>query len=74
MTNLKGDIRGAPLSYCEWGTLIMIALGYSNKEVSNVLCICEQTVKNQVTHIMRKLDARNRAHCVTRGFDKGYLS
>lgn len=44
--------------------LSCIANGGTNKQVACVLGISEQTIKNHVTAILRKLNANDRAHAV----------
>jgi DNA-binding NarL/FixJ family response regulator len=72
--HLRCDIRDYPLSFCEWGVLICVALGYTNRQIGENMFIVEQTVKNHISTIMLKFGANNRAHCVAIGFSLGYLS
>lgn len=58
------DIVGKLLTKREVEILSFIKYGYSNKEIANKLCITETTVKNHITSIMQKLEARNRTHAV----------
>jgi DNA-binding NarL/FixJ family response regulator len=44
----------------------LITLGYENKQIANELKISEQTVKNHVSDILRKLDIGNRAQIAVR--------
>jgi DNA-binding NarL/FixJ family response regulator len=48
----------------EEAVLRLVAGGYSNKEVARYLGIAMGTVKNHVSDILRKLDARDRTHAV----------
>jgi DNA-binding NarL/FixJ family response regulator len=48
----------------ETAVLRFVAGGYSNKEVARHLGISVGTVKNHVSDILRKLDARDRTHAV----------
>ena len=43
-----------------------MAGGYSNKEIGRSLHLAEGTVKNYVSDILLKLDARDRTHAVLR--------
>jgi DNA-binding NarL/FixJ family response regulator len=52
------------LSARELSVLRLVAGGYSNKEVARVLQISDGTVKNHMTDILRKLEARDRTHAV----------
>lgn len=40
--------------------LALVALGWSNREVAEALCVSEQTVKFHMCDILRNLGARNR--------------
>jgi DNA-binding NarL/FixJ family response regulator len=48
----------------EMAILRQVAGGYSNKEIARHLSISMGTVKNHVSDILRKLDARDRTHAV----------
>jgi two-component system response regulator DegU len=54
----------APLSQREIQVLSQIANGGTNKSTASALGISEQTVKNHVSAILRKLNANDRAHAV----------
>lgn len=56
----------ARLSARELSILRLIAGGYSNKEIGRTLGISDGTVKNYVSDMLRKLDARDRTHAVLR--------
>jgi DNA-binding CsgD family transcriptional regulator len=43
-----------------------LALGYTNKEIANALCIAEQTVKEHIKHLMIKTGARTRTGLLAR--------
>ncbi len=51
-----------------------IAGGKTNKQIANVLNISEQTVKNHVSNILRKLNADDRAHAVARAMHNGWIT
>ncbi len=53
-----------PLTHRELQILSCIANGGTNKQVANMLGISEQTIKNHVSAILRKLNANDRAHAV----------
>jgi DNA-binding NarL/FixJ family response regulator len=48
----------------ELAVLRLVAGGYSNKEIGRALGISDGTVKNHLTEILYKLDARDRTHAV----------
>ena len=54
----------APLTHREIQILSCIANGSTNKHVARKLGISEQTIKNHVSAILRKLNANDRAHAV----------
>lgn len=62
-----------PLSPRETEVLTYIAGGKSNKEVAYTLKISEQTVKNHVTAILRKLDASDRTQAVVMALRQGWI-
>jgi DNA-binding NarL/FixJ family response regulator len=59
-----GKLAAAGLTEQEAAILRLVAGGYSNKEVARHLGIAMGTVKNHVSDILRKLDARDRTHAV----------
>jgi two-component system response regulator DegU len=54
----------SPLTQRELQILRCIANGGTNKQAANALGISEQTIKNHVSAILRKLNANDRAHAV----------
>ncbi|MBI4233413.1 MAG: response regulator transcription factor [Chloroflexi bacterium] len=63
-----------PLSPREAKVLSCILSGYSNKQIAATLRLSEQTVKNSVSVILRKLDASDRTQAVVRALREGWLS
>jgi len=63
----------SPLSPRETEILKCIAQGNANKEIAYTLGICNQTVKNHVTSIMRKLAANDRTHAVVLALRYGLI-
>ncbi len=61
------------LSRREVEILKMVATGMSNKEIASSLVIAEGTVKNHLTSIFNKLDARDRMHAVLIGKELGLI-
>ncbi len=61
------------LSPREIEVLRLIAAGNSNKQIADLLCIAEATVKSRVTNILSKLSASDRAHAVTIGLRRGII-
>jgi len=64
----------APLTNRERQILSYIAEGNSNKQIARILSISEQTIKNHVSAIMRKLNANDRAHAVVLAIRRGLIS
>ncbi len=62
-----------PLSERELEILTLIARGGSNKEIADQLFIAEGTVKNHVTHILGKLDVRDRTQAALKARELGLL-
>lgn len=63
-----------PLSTKEVQILTHIAEGNTNKRIASLLGISEQTIKNHVSAILRKLNANDRAHAVFLALRNGWLS
>lgn len=64
----------APLTSREAQILNYIAGGNSNKQIAHILEISEQTIKNHVSSILRKLNANDRAHAVALAMRNGWIS
>jgi DNA-binding NarL/FixJ family response regulator len=64
----------APLTKRETQILTYVAEGNSNKEIARILSISEQTIKNHVSAILRKLNANDRAHAVALALHSGWIS
>ncbi len=64
----------APLSPREVQILDSIAQGRTNKEVAYALAISEQTVKNHMSSILRKLSVNDRTQAVVYAMRHGWIS
>jgi len=64
----------APLTPREMEILKYIAQGYLNKQIAAELAISEQTIKNHVTSILRKLNANARTEAVVVAIKQGLIS
>jgi DNA-binding NarL/FixJ family response regulator len=62
-----------PLSARELEVLASIAQGRTNKEAAAALQISDQTVKNHITSIMRKLAVNDRTHAVVYALQRGWI-
>lgn len=62
-----------PLSAREIEVLDYIARGNSNKEIARALKISDQTVKNHITSILRKLAVNDRTQAVVYALRRGWI-
>lgn len=62
-----------PLSAREIEVLENAARGSSNKQIARAMSISEQTVKNHLTSIMRKLAVNDRTHAVVYALRHGWI-
>ena len=75
-----GSRRGAlenddysPLSPREIEILGFVSQGLSNKEIASILHISDQTVKNNITSILRKLQVNDRTQAVIYALRHGWI-
>jgi DNA-binding NarL/FixJ family response regulator len=61
------------LTHRELEVLRLLAAGYSNREIADVLDGSEGTMKNHVSSILSKLGVRDRTRAVLRALELGYL-
>lgn len=64
----------SPLTPRETEILTFMAQGYFNKQIAAKLNISEQTIKNHITSILRKLDANARTEAVVTALKRGLIS
>lgn len=69
----KSELRGKPLSAREYEVLLLIADGRTAEQIGHRLGIAADTVRTHVCHILRKLNARDRAHAVAVSFQRSLL-
>ena len=50
-----------------------VAQGLSNKEIADELYVTEQTVKNHMTSVLRKLDVNDRVQAVLYAVKNGWI-
>jgi len=67
------DKIAVPLTHRERQILSHVADGNTNKQIANKFKISEQTIKNHVSAILRKLNANDRAHAVVLAIRHGYI-
>ncbi len=58
----------------EINILKLILMGYTTTQIGKMLYISQHTVKVHVSAILRKLEARNRAHAAFIALDKGIIN
>jgi DNA-binding NarL/FixJ family response regulator len=69
----SSDAFSESLSERELEVLGLIARGASNREIATTLFLAEGTVKNHVTNILGKLDARDRTQAAIKAKDLGLI-
>lgn len=75
--SLRGRVvetTNAPITERETEILSYVACGYGNKQIAHALKISEQTIKNHMTSILRKLEASDRTHAVVMAMKYGWIS
>ncbi len=70
---LPDDSRFGPLSAREMEILQHAARGSSNKEIAHALQISQQTVKNHISSILRKLDVKDRTEAAVYALRHGWI-
>lgn len=72
-TFLDNGASALPLSARETEVLDCVAQGLSNKEIADALFVTEQTVKNHMTSVLRKLDVNDRVQAVLYAVKNGWI-
>lgn len=67
-------IKDSPISVRESTCLCWIAVGKTAIEIADILKISKHTVHFHTRNTIKKLDASNKTHAVTKGLVKGYIS
>jgi DNA-binding NarL/FixJ family response regulator len=78
LTRMAPPISATPpldsLSERELEIIKLLAQGLNNRAVAQQLYLAEGTVKNYISTILQKLNARDRTHAVTRAYELGLLT
>ncbi|MDP2919323.1 MAG: response regulator transcription factor [Dehalococcoidia bacterium] len=70
----ENEISVSPLTSRETEILRYVSQGFLNKQIATELGISEQTIKNHVTSILRKLNASARTEAVVLAIKQGLIS
>jgi two-component system, NarL family, nitrate/nitrite response regulator NarL len=57
----------------EYDVLRRVAIGETNQEIADAMCLSPNTVKAYLHNLMQKLDARNRVEAISRAREVGLL-
>jgi DNA-binding NarL/FixJ family response regulator len=70
---LAARVSHRSLTSRELEVLRMVVKGLSNKEIAAALNIAEVTVKLHVSHVLEKLNAKDRTHAATEALKRGII-
>jgi len=73
-SHLAERISHRSLTGREIEVLRMVAKGWGNKEIANALNIAEVTVKLHVSHVLEKLNVKDRTEAATAAVQRGIIS
>jgi DNA-binding NarL/FixJ family response regulator len=73
-SHLAERISHRSLTAREIEVLRMVAKGWGNKEIANALNIAEVTVKLHVSHVLEKLNVKDRTEAATAAVQRGIIS
>ena len=72
--HVSPEVRETPLTTRELDVLGLVSRGRSNKLIANELQVSDQTVKNYVTAILRKLKVTDRTQAVVQAMRLGWIA
>ena len=70
---LRGEAKRGELTEREGEILLLVARGYTNKEIAARLTISVKTVETHKANVMSKLDLKNRADAVRFAVGQGWM-
>ena len=73
-SHLAERISHRSLTSRELEVLRMVAKGWGNKEIANALSIAEVTVKLHVSHVLEKLNVKDRTEAATAAVQRGIIA
>jgi DNA-binding NarL/FixJ family response regulator len=71
---LAKEVLTNPLTRREEEILLLVAQGHSNKTIAETLNLSEKTVRNHVTHLLKKLEKKRRTELVRYAWKTGLIS
>lgn len=57
----------------EWEVLELLSIGMSNKEISQSIFLSENTIKNHVASLLKKLSVKDRTSAVIKAYQNGWI-
>lgn len=73
-SHVHASARSQSLSERELGVLEELAMGTSTEDIAAKLHVSPHTVRTHIKNILRKLDARTRAHAVAIAYSEDAIS
>jgi len=70
----EDELRSESLSARELGVLEELAMGTSTEDIASKFHVSPHTVRTHIKNILRKLDARTRAHAVAIAFSEDAIN
>jgi DNA-binding NarL/FixJ family response regulator len=74
LSSTMRDISVSSLTPREKETALLVALGHSNRSIAKELFLSEKTVRNHITHILRKLQFKRRTQLICYAWRMGWIS